>query len=123
MNVVDSSAWLEYFAQGSNSHHFITPIQDRAALLVPTIVIYEVFKRIYRQTDEGSALRAVVTMRQGQLVDVDTEIALRAAKRSADLKLPMADALIYSITEIYEGTLWTQDNHFATLPHVRYFAK
>ena len=46
MNVVDSSAWLEYFADASNAKHFAKPIENTKELLVPMICCLEVFKKV-----------------------------------------------------------------------------
>jgi predicted nucleic acid-binding protein len=120
MNVVDSSAWLEYFANGPNASFFATPIEDARGLVVPILAIFEVFKRILQQRTEGDALQAIAVMRQGIVVDLDTPIALRAARLSVDLRLPMADSVILATTRVYNATLWTQDADFKDLPGVRY---
>ena len=60
MNVVDSSGWLEYFADGPNAGFFAPPILDRAKLIVPSLSLHEVFERVLQQRDEGAALQAVV---------------------------------------------------------------
>ena len=65
MKVVDSSAWLEYFANGPNASFFAPAIEQTDELLVPSLTIYEVFKRILQQRDEGHALQAVAVMQQG----------------------------------------------------------
>ena len=72
MNVVDSSGWLEYFADGKNADFFTTPIEDTASLIVPTLSVFEVFKRVYQQRGENNALRAIATMCQGRVVDLDS---------------------------------------------------
>ena len=66
MNVVDSSAWLSYFAEDTNSGLFAKPIEVLDRLLVPTITVTEVFKSVFRQPGEASALAAVAHMRQGE---------------------------------------------------------
>ncbi|MFH1114636.1 MAG: type II toxin-antitoxin system VapC family toxin, partial [Pseudomonadota bacterium] len=68
MNVVDSSGWLEYFADGPSADHFAPAIESTSELVVPTISIYEVFKRVLQQRTENEALQAVVTMQQGLVV-------------------------------------------------------
>jgi predicted nucleic acid-binding protein len=80
MNIIDSSGWLEYFADGPNAGFFSPAIQKLDELIVPTVSIYEVFKRVIQQKDESLALRAVALMEQGKVVELDTSIALRAAK-------------------------------------------
>jgi predicted nucleic acid-binding protein len=120
MNVVDSSAWLEYFANGPNSSFFATPVEETAELVVPSSTIYEVFKRVLQQRDEGDALRAVAVMQQGSVVDLDVRLALSAARLSLDTRLPMADSVVLATAKLHHATLWTQDADFEGLPGVRY---
>jgi toxin FitB len=120
MNVVDSSAWLEYFAGGENAPFFAPAIESTAELVVPTLSVYEVFKRILQQRSEGDALQAVAVMQQGSIVDLDSRIALRAAKISVDLKLPLADSVMLATAREHDSTFWTQDSHFDGIPDVKY---
>jgi predicted nucleic acid-binding protein len=120
MNIVDSSAWLEYFASGVNMAYFADAIENTGELLVPTISLYEVFKRIVQQRTESEALQVIAVMQQGRVIDLDTRIALIAARISIDLKLPFADSVILSTARSYGATLWTQDAHFEGLENVRY---
>ena len=78
MNVVDSSGWLEYFADGPNAGFFEPPILDLKNLVVPTISLFEVFKRIIQQKDEGSALQAIAAMHQGNVIHLNTALVLDA---------------------------------------------
>ncbi|MDY7078225.1 MAG: type II toxin-antitoxin system VapC family toxin [Chloroflexota bacterium] len=123
MNVVDSSGWLEYFADGPNVDFFAPPIEDTAQLIVPTIIIYEVFKRVLQQRGEGEALQAIAVLAQGQVVELDTPLALNAAKLSVDHKLPMADSIMLATAQAHDATLWTQDADFETMPGVKYIKK
>ena len=123
MNLVDSSGWLEYFADETNAGFFALAIEDAENLVVPTISLYEVFKRVLQQRGEGPALQAVAMMEQGQIIDLNSAIALLGAKLSFDLKLPMADALILATARSHQATLWTQDEDFSAISGVRYIAK
>lgn len=120
MNVVDSSAWLEYFANGPNADFFCAAIEKAAELIVPSLTLYEVFKRVLQQRDEGSALQAVAVMQQGAVVDLDAPLALAAAKLSVDLRLPMADSVILATARSHAAILWTQDADFKGIPGVEY---
>ena len=120
MNVVDSSAWLEYFADGPNAEDFAAPIQDPDELVVPIITLFEVFKRIRMQRDSEIALRAVSQMRRGQVVDLDADLAVAAADLSADLKLALADSIILATARAHDATVWTQDTDFEGLDNVEY---
>lgn len=123
MNIVDSSGWLEYFSSGSNAARFAEPLQDTAALLVPVITVYEVFKVVLRERGEHSALQAITAMQKGTVVDVTPRIALAAAKISLERTLPMADSLILATGQLHGAKIWTQDAHFAGLEGVRFFKK
>lgn len=123
MNVVDSSAWLEYFANGPNAGVFASAIQATEELVVPSITLLEVFKRVYQQRGEGPALQAVALMQQGAVVDLDAPLALVAAKLSADGKLALADSVVLATARRFEAILWTQDSDFEGLAGVRYRAR
>ncbi len=120
MNLVDSSGWLEYFANGKNAHFFAKPLEDIKNLIVPSICVFEVFKRVLQQRSEGEALRAIAAMQQGQVIPLDVPICLKAAKFSCDLKLPMADSIILATAKAYHATIWTQDSDFKDMPEVRF---
>jgi predicted nucleic acid-binding protein len=123
VNVIDSSAWLEYFADGPNAGYFAPAIQNTAELIVPTITLLEVFKRVYQQRGEGPALQAVAVMQQGHVADLDGPVALAAAKVSADEKLPLADSVVLATARRFDATLWTQDADFEGRPNVRFRRK
>jgi predicted nucleic acid-binding protein len=123
MNLVDSSGWLEYFADNRNAEIFAPAIEDTDNLIVSTINIYEVFKRILQQRGEDAALQAVALMHQAGVVDVTSPIAMEAVKLSAELKLPMADSFILATARTFGATLWTQDADFDGLPNIRYVKK
>ncbi len=120
MNLVDTSGWIEYFFGGSNAAYFTLPIETVGDLIVPVICLYEVFKKVNLVADEARALQAVAQMKQGHVVDVTEDIALSAALISLNEKLPMADSLIYATARTHRATLWTQDDHFSSLPNVNY---
>jgi predicted nucleic acid-binding protein len=120
MNVVDSSAWLEYFAGRPNAAFFAPAIEDTVRLVVPTLSLYEVFKRILQQRSEGDALQAIAVMQQGTVVELDARIALSAVRAGIDHKLPMADSVMLATARTFGAMLWTQDEHFKGLPGVRY---
>jgi len=123
LNVVDSSAWLEFFAGGANARLFATVIEDEEHLLVPSLVMFEVFKRVLAQRGEDAALRAAAFMERGRVVDLDRALALAAARLSAEARLPMADSIILATARASGATLWTQDADFEGLASVRYFPK
>ena len=123
MNIVDSSGWLEYFAEGGNADFFAPAIEDTKNLLVPVICIYEVFKKILLQSGVSAAQTHISDMKLGKIIEIDETLALSAAKISADLRLPMADSLILATARANNAVLWTQDEHFKGLDGVKYLEK
>ena len=120
MNLVDSSGWLEYFSDGPNAGFFAEPIRSTKTLVVPTISIAEVFKRVLQQRNEGAALQATALMQQGHVVDLDTVTAINAAKLGLALRLPLADSVILATARLNKATLWTQDSDFEGIPGVQF---
>jgi predicted nucleic acid-binding protein len=123
VNLVDSSAWLEYFAGGPAAGQLAKPIEQVEALLVPTIVVFEVAKRVMQQRGEDAALQVVAVMHQGTVVDLDAALALNAAHVSVAHKLPLADSIILATARSHNATIWTMDADFEGIDGVRYFAK
>ena len=122
MNLIDSSAWLEYFADGPNAGEFADIVADAGNLLVPSITLFEVFKRIRAQRDSEVALRAVAQMKRGEVINLDGDLAIMAAELSAELRLPLADSVILATARSAGATLWTQDSDFKGLDAVEYRA-
>jgi len=123
MNIVDSSGWLEYFANGLNADFFAPAIENISQLIVPVISIYEVFKRVLQQKGEGDALQAIAVMCQGKVIELDTRLALSAARISVELRMPMADSIMLATAQVYNATLWTQDEDFKEIEGVQYIEK
>lgn len=123
LNVVDSSAWLAYFADEPGATAFAEAIENTEALVVPTICLTEVFKVVARQRGEGDALQVVAVMQQGRVIDLDGELALAAAVAGTEHGLPLADSIVYATARISKAVVWTQDEDFDGLPDARYFRK
>ena len=123
MNLVDSSGWLEYFSKGKNVGFFAPVIKNTDALYVPSVCIYEVFKRLLSQRGEEAALKAVSVMSLGRIVDLTREIAINAAAISTKYKIAMADSIILATARSYGARLWTQEIDFAGMDDVEYIEK
>jgi len=121
MNIVDSSGWLEYFIDGPNADEFEIPLLDLKHLIVPSIIVFEVFKVILRERDEKSALLVSSLMKQGKIVDLNFQISIQASKISHKNKIPMADSIILSTAYNYNAIIWTQDIDFKNFKCVKYF--
>jgi predicted nucleic acid-binding protein len=124
MYLVDSCGWLEYFTNGTLADEFAFYLKkDRKQLLVPTLIVYEVYKFLRRTVSEEAALQAVSRMRVCRLVDLDTSLALEAADLSLLHRLAMADAIVYATARRFQAQLVTSDGDFKHLDGVRHVSK
>lgn len=119
-NLVDSCGWLEYFADGPNAAFYAPPIERVEELIVPTICILEVFRKVFRERGEHTALQAAAAMEQGTIVPLDAPIALAAGRLGAERGLPLADSVILATAQAHKALIWTQDADFRKLDGVRY---
>ncbi|MGE4552997.1 MAG: type II toxin-antitoxin system VapC family toxin [Desulfovibrionaceae bacterium] len=120
MNLVDSCGWLEYAASGPNADFFAPALADLRALVVPTVCLYEVYKRMTQLEGEAAARTVAAFMHQGRVVALDAPVALLGARLSLAYRLPMADSLILATARAHEAVLWTQDAHFRGVDGVRF---
>ena len=123
MNVVDSSAWLEYFGDGPNADEFAAAIEAPDVLMVPTLTLFEVFKRTHRLKGEATALEAIAVMLQGRVVELSAGLALEAARLSLETGLALADSIILATARTEDAVLWTQDAHFRGFEKVEFREK
>jgi predicted nucleic acid-binding protein len=126
MNIVDTSGWLEYLAGSEYSSYYEKQIEHSKELIVPTIIVYEVFKKLLGEAGEDNALKVVGHMQIANIAELDMDISLFAAKISWDFKVPMADSIILATGYKHHATIYTHDEHFTKVPkhfNVRYFEK
>jgi predicted nucleic acid-binding protein len=123
VNLVDSSGWLEYFAEGPNAGFFAPAIEKSGELIVPTIIVFEVYKRVYHQRDRHAALQAIATLRAGRIIDFTLRLAIAAAAISSSEKLPMADSIILATARAENAVIWTKDADFEHIAGVKFRAK
>jgi len=118
--IVDSSGWVEYMGNGAKADVFAPYLESPETLLLPSIVVYEVYKKLLRESTKGLAeifLSQAYGFRE-RLIELSLELSLLAAKTSLDTHLPMADAIIYATANHHRARLITSDAHFANLPGV-----
>jgi len=124
MILVDTCGWLEYFTEGPLAENYARFLEkDQQELLVPVIVVYEVYKFLKRETDEELALAAIAQLEGCKIAHLDSALALEAADISAEYRLAMADAIVYATARHYQAELISSDADFERLPDVRYITK
>jgi predicted nucleic acid-binding protein len=123
VDLIDSCGWLEYFTDGPNVDFFSAPILAQSKIIVPTIVIYELWKKIVREQGEEIAIEITAQLKRFDIVPLDESLSISAAKISLEHKLPMADSIIYATAQKHKAVLWTQDADFKDFTDVKYIEK
>ncbi len=121
MIVVDSCGWLEHITAGPAADEY-EPYLESPDLIVPTVVLHEVYKVLRRDSGEEVALQAVARLKAAILIPLDDRLALEAADLSLRHRLPLADAVVYATAQAYGALLVTGDAHFRDVPGVQYVA-
>ena len=120
---LDSSGWIEITHDGPNAGIFSKILSASAPIIVSTISLYEIARYTTRVAGDAAAEQLLAYIQQHHVCPVSSDIAIAAARLGPQHKLAMADALIYATALAHQATLWTQDEDFRDLPHVRFFAK
>ena len=123
MIILDSSCWLEYFLNGKRADSYAAIIEEKGEVIVPAIVLHEVFKVAMRASGEDSALAVAGILQQFPIILVDENIAMFSAKIGQQYDLAMADSMILATAQIHHAILWTQDADFKGRANVKYFEK
>lgn len=124
MIVLDSSAWIEIFRDGPNCTVFRDAVAGSDGVLLPTISVFEIVKRMLRETDDAVVADIAGTLQQlTTSVALDGDLAQRAAGTALTTGLGMADAIILATARRHFAELWTQDADFEGLAGVRYVAR
>jgi toxin FitB len=122
-HIIDSSAWIEYFADTKYAKYVSNTIERSRTIIIPSITIFEVFKKLLKEKDKHIALQIVAHMRRGDIIDLDSSISLLAAQLAHTHNIPMADSIILATAQKHTATIWTFDSDFRNIPNVKYFPK
>ena len=123
MNLVDSSGWLSYLFDEPNADRFAPAIVNTRELVVPSIVLLEVYRHLRRSVGIEVAVRAVSPMQEAQAADLTQDIAILAGELGNRHNLPLADSVILATARSFDATLWTQDSDFEGLEMVEYIPR
>lgn len=123
MIIVDSCGWLEWFTDGKLADHYKEHLADSDNILIPAIIIYEVYKVLKREVSEEKALLAVGFMKKSKVIPFDDNLALTAADLALHEKLAMADAIIVASAQAYNCSIITSDIDLKDQANVQYIPK
>ena len=121
MILADSCVWLAFFADEPLADRYAEVLARPEEVLVPTLVLHEVYKVVLRGAGDAAALRAAAALHRGRVVGLDAELAVDAARLAVAHRLPTADSVIYATARRHKVVIWTQDSHFKDLPGVEWF--
>ena len=122
MNLIDSYGWIEYFSDGPLAKKYAPHIQaaNEDNTITPTVVLYEVYKKLKKEKSEDLALEAYAEMTRTRILPFDQAAALTAADTSLRNGLSMADAIVYSTAKSHRAQLLTSDIHLKDLEGVKF---
>lgn len=125
MILIDSYGWIEYFAEGPLADNFAAFIEkaDEKQTVTPSIIIYEVYKKIKSAKGEEKALEAIAQMPRTKIVDLTSSLCLKAADVRINLNLGMADAIIVATANEFEAQIITSDQHLKNIKGVKFVNK
>lgn len=123
MILVDSSGWIEYFTGGASAGRFEAYLAKASRIVTPTIVLFEVYKLVKRERTEEEALLAVAQIQKTRVIPLSESLALAAADISLELRLAMADSIVYATARAEGAELVTSDKDLRGLPGVIYIPK
>lgn len=123
MILVDSCGWLEYFTGSSLADKYFEYLKKPKEVLTPTIILYEVYKKIKKERSEEEALLAIAQIKETHILPLSESIALLSADLSLEHNLPMADAIVYASALANKAKVVTSDKHFKNLENVIYLPR
>lgn len=123
MNLVDSVGWIEFFSGGPAADRYFEYLINPNDVVTPSIVVYEVYKKLLLNTDRRSAAVALAQIGKTAVVEISGEIATSAAELGIQHKLPMVDAIVFATAISTNALLITSDKHFIGLPSVIFIDK
>jgi predicted nucleic acid-binding protein len=123
MFIIDSCGWLEWFTNGKLATSYKKYLVDQSKILIPSIVLYEVYKILKREVGEDKALLATGYMKNSRVISLDETLALAAADVALQERLAMADAIIIATSRLNNCEVITSDIDLKDQPHVTYIAK
>lgn len=115
MILVDSCGWIEFLVDGEKAGEYAKYFQNTKEIVTPTIVVYEVFKKVLKERGEEAAIMVAAQMSGTRVIELSESLSLIAANLSIKHKLPMADAIVYATAKFLGCQVATSDKHFKDL--------
>ena len=125
MILIDSYGWIEYFGEGPLADSYAVFIEkaDEKGTVTPTVVIYEVYRKIKSVSSEEKALEAYAQMSRTKIVDLTSSLCLEAADISLNLNLGVADSIIVATAKAYNAQIVTSDEHLKKIDGVKFLSE
>lgn len=120
MKLVDSCGWLEVLKGSPLGEAYRPAFTSFRELIVPSLCVLEVARRLLDDVGDAAATEAVAVMRQARVAPLDLALALDAARIGQACQLPFPDNAVLALALRYGATLWTHDEHFRDLPGIHF---
>jgi len=123
--LIDSYGWIEYFGDGplADSYAPFTEKSNAENTVTPTIVVYEVYRKIKNTKGEQKALEAYAQMSQTKIIELNSVLSLEAADIGLTTGLGMADSIIVATAKAYNAEIITSDKHLKDIKGVKFISK
>ncbi len=118
MIIIDSCGWIEFLVDGEKSVEYEQYFQDSTGIVTPTIILYEVYKKVLRERGVEAAVMVAAQMNNTRVIELSESLSLLAANLSIKHRLPMADAIVYATAKALACQVVTNDKHFMDLDDV-----
>lgn len=118
MILIDSCGWIEFLSDGDKAEDYADYFAEIESIITPTIVIYEVIKKVLKERGEEAAVMVAAQMNCTKIIDLTESLSLLAVDLSVKHNLPMADAIVYATAKASECCVVTSDKHFKELENV-----
>lgn len=118
MTIIDSCGWIEFLSDGEKAGEYAKYFLEIGDIVTPTIVVYEVYKKVLRERCEEAAVMVAAQMNNTRIIELSDSLSLLAAELSLKYCLPMADAIVYATATALECPVVTSDKHFLGLENV-----
>ena len=123
MIIVDSCGWLEWFTDGKLANSYEKYLVDQNSIIMPAIILYEVYKVLKREVGEEKALLAAGYMKNSPVIPLDETLALAAADIALREKLAMADAMLVATARSNNCKIVTSDADLKDQARVEFIPK
>ncbi len=92
-------------------------------MVTPTIVLYEVYKKIKCARGEEKALEAYAQLSLTRIIELTSSFSVKAADVSIKNGIAMVDSIVVATANYCGAQILTSDQHFKMINGVKFISK